>query len=337
MKKLILSLLIGILAISIPATAMEKDDNQSQQQTKSYFWTFANFIPKKLWPTAWWNDYLCTHRTSVREWHKEKAAKKVAAAENKLNKELNTSTPDPESIEYRKIDIENYKKEHPCRKLPVKLEQIFQERLTQLGYSDIPNIVEGPEWGDDANYIAALDRIEIHPSMRRWFTMGFRDECINEFIGRATHEMVHREKQHTKKNDYYKTIAVQTNKYKQDNITTALSEYSRAFETEADVLGCLNGGPEVCRIMANSHKPRTIPYKIPNSLLPVHGTIIIPENDNLHPPRKKRIKKLDQITHDMKEEDKGRCFNPNPYRKINGLPRFIDCNNIGLDKFKSEE
>ncbi len=172
MKKLITALLIGVLASNIPAAGMEKD-NQSHQQTKSYFWTFANFIPKKLWATAWWKDYLCTHRTSARQWHAEKAAKKVADWEDILNKELNTILPsDPKSIPYTKAVIEDHKRERPYVILPIELNQTLMKRLKQLGYSDCPNIVEDPK-SAGGTYDDVLDLIRIPPYIRGLFEDNF--------------------------------------------------------------------------------------------------------------------------------------------------------------------
>jgi len=283
MKKLILSLLIGLLASSIPATAMDKN-TQPQQQTKSYFWSFTNFIPKKLWPTAWWKDYLCTHRIFARQWHAEKAAKKVEKVQNKLNKELNTSTPNPKFINFSESCIENAKKDCNCKKLPDKLELMLKEHLKQLGYSDIPDIVEDPAFQDKSNmcYIYELDQIGIAPCIRKLFENGLEKEYVNEFKASAAHEMGHREKLHGKIRDYYQARAEKTNQQ-------VLNKLCKAQENEADVLGCLKLGPHLCHLMRDGFKQRT---SFANN-----SKITVPSNEdfdggNTHPPTKKRIKKI---------------------------------------------
>ncbi len=294
MKKLIIALLIGVLASNIPAAGMEKD-NQSHQQSK---------------------DYLCTHRISVRQWHAEKAAKKVAATENKLNKELNISTPDPKFMEYSKETIEYHKK--GSKELPAELELELKKRLKQLGCSDIPDIAECPEMKHEMRYHSALDKIQVHPYIRILFENGLKEEALKEFTRFVFHLTAQRDMKHGLIYDRYRNIAEQTNK--QDVASTTLIELRKAQMNQADVLGCLKLGPHLGHMLRDGFKQRTFSNNNNFKL-----TIPSAEDDdggNTHPSTQKRIKKFNTIIHDMKEEDKGRSFNQ--YYKTNGLPRFID-------------
>ena len=168
---------------------------------------------------------------------------------------------------------------------------------------------------------SALDQIRISPYIRVLWENGLKEECVNEFKGSAAHEMGHREKLHVKICNYYQDRAEETNQQ-------VLNKLYKAQENEADVLGCLNLGNS-CHMLRDSFKKRTIS----NNNVKV---ILLGSEDcdgsNTHPPTKKRIKKLNQIIHDMEEEDKVRYFNP--LHKTNNLPRCFDCEKNEFEFFE---
>jgi len=135
--------------------------------------------------------------------------------------------------------------------------------------------------------------------------------------------MAHRKLGHAHKRTAYMFVAEQKNKL--DDVGPLLEEYSVAFEGEADIVGCFDGGSKICSRLIDSFRPRTIPGK--NFYIP-----ITPTNDSRHPPIKKRIKKLEEIMNDMQQEALGRCLNRR--HKINGLPRWLDCSRLNAFKFE---
>jgi len=163
MQKSIVALLVILLANNVFVDATDKNNRPPQIPFRFPF--FITWLlerskqqQKILLRRQAMKKKICNEpRISVRKWHEQKAAKKVADCEEKLNKALGFVLPDSKKITFDEIFIERNKKEYPCNKLPYELEQMLQERLKQLGYPDIPNIVENPEKKSGMAYNPSLD------------------------------------------------------------------------------------------------------------------------------------------------------------------------------------
>ena len=112
------------------------------------------------------------------------------------------------------------------------------------------------------------------------------------------------------------------------DIDDQIFEYIQMQEREADILACIEGGPKMCGwlrdyfIFMSSALPEKTTSKISTKIVEIELTYDYTSPS--HPSNGERIGYFEPIISEMKnDDDPNKCFNP--YYRINGLPRWVDC------------
>ncbi len=358
MKNRIISLLVSLVIIGCSADTMAMDSKNSEKDEK---------------------DYICSYKLFSREWHTDQARINVEEKEHVLKQELgispinldpknfynfvrfcfisqNISPSDVQSFlnndelmnneeyeqEGRELYEQNSRDSHTkcCEQAEIasRIKDHMEKNCNNK--TDIPPIFISIGKRRDQGYIEHRDIIVIPATDAIVIAQG-SSKMLNRFVGLIPHELVHREKKHITKRNFYMLLAYEFNM--EDDIDPILSEYIKAQEREADILGCIIGGPKMCRWFKESFKPITCCIKLmPESneyfkLQPINDYEHLDEDEhhecfkiqprdyNDHPPLEERLAYLDEVIKDMEKEDLGQqCFNPD--HRTNGLPRWVDCN-----------
>lgn len=247
----------------------------------------------------------------------KKIKEKVAKLESELNEKLPFSylafiskwfiLPLEKIMPYFKSLVIN-------KELPIKFKSAVKKHLDEkFNYPFIPPIVFGPPIVENSRsykyiitYNHKFDLIKLNPSyMEKLLKNGLENVALNMIETIIPFIMVMR-KDKKKQASYYYQLKTKKSGKKEDVVL--FNKYRRLLETQIYIEGCINVGPSNCR-------------KLINFLEELQKYNTEPIND----VTQESMKQHDKLINDMKQEDKGRCFNP--FSKMNGLPRWFDCDN----------
>ncbi len=349
MKNRIISLLVSLLIVGCFVNTMAMDSKNSEKVPSfARFIPFKKYL-KSWWPKTWWKYYICSHKLSAREWHTNQARREVEKPEHILQQKLDIPHIDPNNFYNFYFFLHNNRTISP---LDVQFlannfkELTNSEEGKQMGkelfdqdFSDVYNSFEWYEQPDveskirehiKKNYNNNLGDIppirvsKIVPGVRYFEypnIVSVSEPCAIAIAHKKTevlkrvacvipHELVHKVKKHTSMINYYKLLARRWNR---QDVDTILTKYKIMQEREADIVGCITGGPKMCREFKKF-------LELEQELL---FKLSKPIDDDEHPPFEERVAYLGEVIKDMKKEDSGQCFNPD--YETNDLPRFVNC------------
>ncbi len=294
--------------------------------------------PKPWWPRSWWKDYICESKLSAGEWHKKKIRTEVEQIEHELQQILKVPPLDPKNFYNFYFFTHNNKNLSPSDvQLLVNNEELMNseeygkkgKELFDQRNNDQYNNLELYEQPDIASKIKDHvkknfnNKIDIPPIRvsKTFQSVGYcepkdiiiipewcatliacgHSDRLNQVVGSISHELAHREKKHLSMQAYYSLLAKILNR--QDVVDTILTKYRTIHEREADIVGCVTGGPKICRWLKENIEKNII-------------------DDSDHSPVEERVACLSEIIDE--KEDSGQYFF-NPDSKINGLSCFVNC------------
>ncbi len=297
---------LGTLTIGCSAIVMEQNNQFDEAITST--------SEKERWEKA-----LCILNLSARQLEKKKIKVKVAKLVSELLEKLPFSYLAFISKWFVFPLSPYFYKLSGTKELPIKFKSAVKEHLDKkFNYPFIPPIVFGPpivEKSGSYKYIIdynhKFDLIQLDPSyMEKLLKNGLENVALNIIEINIPFIMGIRKNKKMQIAYYYR---LKTKKSGKKEDTELFKKYVESLITQTIIEGCINEGLSNCRKIRDFDKEHQ-KYK----------------TESINKMKQEDMCREDQLIHDMEQEDRGRCFNP--LHKMNGLPRWFDCDNSNSDK-----